>query len=128
MGPGDCARTFITENHYMHTNLHPLESLLASAEQCNKTTLDLVKLKSVYLTTNVASTVFPGLLLTIVFSFFALTLTVAVSFWLGSVLGEVYYGFFAVALVYGVTGMVLFLCYPMIKKRVGEAVINHFLN
>jgi hypothetical protein len=110
------------------TTSSPIESLLAGAEQYHKTTLELLKLKSVDKTSDVASTIISRAVLAMVLSFFTITLTTACSFWLGDLLGKTYYGFLIVASVYGALGIILFLCHPMMKKRLANAIILQMLN
>lgn len=112
----------------METSPGPIESLVQHVDQFNKASLELLKLKATDKAADIASTVFSRALLSIVIGFFAFTLTIAVSFWLGELLGKTYYGFLVVAAVYGLVGFVLFLCHPMIKKRMANTIITEILN
>lgn len=112
----------------MENNTGPIESLLLQAEQYGKTSIELVRLKSIDKTTDVASTFFSRALLMIVVAFFTLTLTIAVSFWLGELLGKTYYGFLVMASVYAVVGLILFLCHPAIKARMANSILMQILN
>lgn len=105
-----------------------IESLLARAENYKNSSLELLKLKSVDKTSDIASTVISRLLVVLTITFFALTLTIAISLWLGELLGKTYYGFLVVALVYGVTGLILYILHPSIKKRLVNAIIIQMLN
>jgi hypothetical protein len=112
----------------METNPTPIESFLQRAELYNKASLELLKLKSIDKTADIASTFFSRALLTIILGFFILTLTVAISFWLGELLGKTYYGFLVVALAYGVVGFIIFLCHPLIKTKMANSIITQMLN
>jgi hypothetical protein len=112
----------------METNTGPIESLLQHAEQYNKVSLELLKLKSIDKTADVASTVFSRFAQVIALSLFALTLTIAVSFWLGELLGKTYYGFLVVSSLYAVVGIILFLCHPIIKARIANSIIMQMLH
>lgn len=112
----------------MHNNVTQLESVLAHAEQYSKISLELLKLKSVDKTADAAATILSSLLMGTVLMVFVLILTLAISFWLGELLGKIYYGFFIVALVYGLIGLVVFLCYPFIKTRLNNFIILKILN
>ncbi len=112
----------------MQNNETQLESLLAHAKQYSKTSLELLKLKSVDKTADVASAILSSLLMGTVITVFVLILTLAISFWLGELLGKIYYGFFLVALAYGLIGLVVFLCYPFIKIRLNNFIIFKILN
>lgn len=111
----------------MQVNKDHIESLFIQAEQYSKASLELLKLKSVDKTADVASNILFRLLLMVVLAVFALILTIAVSFWLGELLGKTYYGFFLVALFYGITGLVIFLSYPYIKIRLNNFIIMKML-
>jgi hypothetical protein len=50
-------------------------------------------------------------------------LTIAISFWLGDVLGATYYGFLVVASLYGLIGIILFSCHTLIKERMANFII-----
>ena len=112
----------------METNSNRIELLLASAEQYNKANLELLKLKSIDKTADVASTIFSRALLTLALFIFTIMLTMAISFWLGELLGATYFGFLAVASVYGTIGIILFVCHTLIKKRMANFIILQMLN
>jgi hypothetical protein len=107
----------------METKSESIDLLLTSAEEFSKTNLELLKLKSIDTTADVGSTLFSRLLLILAICLFLLTLTIAISFWLGELFGKVFYGFFIVACIYGVIGIVLFIMHPKVKARVGNALI-----
>jgi hypothetical protein len=112
----------------METSPGPIDSLVQHAEQFNKASLELIKLKAIDKAADIASTFFSRALLSIVVGFFAFTITIAISFWLGELLGKTYYGFLVVASVYGIVGFVLFLCHPAIKKSMTNSIITQILN
>ena len=111
----------------METQTSVIEPLLERAEQYSKTSLELLKLKSVDKTADVSSMLISRLLIVIVLSFFVLTLSVAAALWLGELLGKSYYGFIAVASFYGLIGIILFFIYPFIKTRVNNSIISQLL-
>jgi hypothetical protein len=105
-----------------------IEALLERTEQYAKTSLELLKLKSLYKTADVTSTLTSRLLFIIILSFFALTLNIAIAFWLGDILGKNYYGFLIVATFYGLAGIILWFIHPFIKSRVNDLIITQILN
>ena len=105
-----------------------IESLLERTEQYAKTSYELLKLKSLSKTANVMSALLSRLLLVIILSFFALTLSTAIALWLGDILGKNYYGFLIVALFYGLTGIVFLFIHPSIKSRINDLIITQILN
>ncbi len=112
----------------MEAKSHLLEPLLESAEAYSKTSFELLKLKSLDKTAAVTSTLISRLLLVIVLSFFALTLSIAVALWLGELLGKSYYGFLVVAGFYGLSGIILCLIHPSVKARVNNSIITQMFN
>jgi hypothetical protein len=59
---------------------------------------------------------------------FILLLSIGIALWLGDLLGRSYYGFFIVAGVYGIAGIIFnFFLYNWIKNPVGDAVILQML-
>jgi pheromone shutdown protein TraB len=112
----------------MNESPSPIELLLLRFEQYNKTTLELLKLKSIDKATDAASSIFSRGVQVFVLVFFILTITVAVSFWLGELLGQTYYGFLVMSAVYAIIGIILFLCHPFIKKHISNSIIKQMLH
>jgi polyferredoxin len=60
---------------------------------------------------------------------FMLMISVGAAFWLGEILGKVYYGFLCVGGFYGVLGLVLyFILHKWVKERTSDAIITRILN
>lgn len=105
-----------------------IESLLERAEQYNKASLELLKLKSVDKTADVLSTLISRSFLTIAVSFFFFTLTIGVSLWLGELIGKSYLGFLIVTLFYGIVGTALLFIHPKLKTKIYNSIIAQMLN
>ncbi|MBA3704362.1 MAG: hypothetical protein H0W84_00235 [Bacteroidetes bacterium] len=112
----------------MESKASILEPLIERAEEFGKTSLELLKLKSIDKTAAVASTIISRLYLAIIVSLFMLTLNIAIALWLGDLLGKLYYGFFVVAAFYGLFAIVLFFIHPYIKARTNTSLITQLLN
>ncbi len=112
----------------METIENLIEPLLERVENYGKTSFELLKLKSLDKTADVASTLISRSLLVIVISLFAITLDIAIGFWLGDWLGKNYYGFLIVASLNGLIGIILFFLHPVIKARVKNLIIKKLLN
>jgi membrane protein implicated in regulation of membrane protease activity len=57
-----------------------------------------------------------------------LFLNLGIAFWLGGILGNIYYGFFVVAAFYGLTALVLRLfMHKWLKKCVGNYIVRKVL-
>lgn len=115
------------KNTYMEYTLSLIEPLLEKAEKFSKTSIELLKLKSVYKTSDIASTLISRLLLIVIILFFLLSLNVGIALWLGDLLGKNYYGFLLVASFYGLLGIVLFFLHPTIKASVNNSIIIKLL-
>jgi len=112
----------------METKESLFEPLLERVEAYGKTSLNLLKLKTVDKTSAVLSSFVSRLLLGIFCTIFLVTLNIAVALWLGDLLGKSYYGFFIVAGFYGIIGLVLYLTHPSIKEKVSKQIIQQILN
>ncbi len=112
----------------METNVNASQLLLEKAENYSKTSFELMKLKALDKTADVSSTLASRSLFTLVVSFFAITLNIAIGLWLGDLLGKTYYGFLVVAFCYALAAAVLLLIHPLIKSRANNAIIKQLLN
>jgi hypothetical protein len=105
-----------------------LESLIEKATQYGQTSFNLAKLKALDKTSDVVSTILPHL---VVFGFsmiFLLFLNLGLAFWLGAILGNTSFGFFAVGAFYGFTAISIRLfLFKVLKKWVGNNFINQVL-
>ncbi len=107
---------------------HPLESLLEGAEDYGKSSFELFKLKTLDKTSALASAIVINAAILIIISMFFLVGTIGLALWLGEILGKPWYGFFTVAGIYGITGIVLyFFMNKWLKKVIGNIIIKHVL-
>ena len=105
-----------------------LESLLNSATDYGKTTIELVKLKALDKTSDVVSSVVPHSVVLIVLSSFMLFLNLGIALWLGDLLGKLFYGFLIISGFYLLLGLIIyFLMYKWLKKLVCNYVIKQML-
>lgn len=112
----------------MEDKAKSLESLLNSATEYGKTTIELVKLKALDKTSDVVSSVVSHSVVLIILSSFMLFLNLGIAFWLGEILGKIFYGFLIIAGFYLITGTVIyFLMYKWLKKLVCNYVIKQML-
>ena len=101
----------------MEENTKLLETLLESASEYGKTSLELVKLIAIEKTTDVVSSFVPRSVVIVLIVTFVLFLNLGLALWLGDMLGKLYYGFFAVAAFYMLTGIIIhFFMHKRIKK------------
>lgn len=112
----------------MEDKAKSLESLLISATEYSKTTIELVKLKALDKTSDVVSSVVSHSVVLIILSSFMLFLNLGIAFWLGEILGKIFYGFLIIAGFYLITGVIIyFLMYKWLKKLVCNYVIKQML-
>ena len=105
-----------------------IESLIEKGEQYGKTTLELLKLKTLDKSADVTSTLISWLIVVIFAVLFFLILNIGVALWLGDLLGKSYYGFFVVSGFYALLALIFGLFRKqLIKKPVNESIINQVL-
>lgn len=105
------------------------ETLLERAEDYTKTSIELIKLKAVDKISDGASSAASKVAAMFFFVFFFLMLSVGIALLLGDLLGKAWYGFMAVAGLYGILFAVLFFIKQnWLKKMVGNSIIKSMLN
>lgn len=103
-------------------------NLYEKAENYTKTSLELIKLKTVAAVADVLSTLTSRIAVGAVVAFFTLFLNIGISLWLGKELGEYYYGFFIVALFYLIVAILMHtLQHKIIKTPIGNMIISSIL-
>jgi hypothetical protein len=112
----------------MNDNTHLLESLLDKASDYGKTSFELIKLKTLDKTTDAVSSVVPHSIVVVLISTFLIFLNLGIALFLGDLFGKMYFGFFAVAAFYIVTGIIIhFFLHRQIKKKVADYFIKQVL-
>lgn len=104
----------------MEENTTLLGDLLEKIEDYSKTTIELVKLKAVDKLATTVSNVVYVIIISLLAFFFLLIINLAISFWLGELLGKTYLGFFVVAGFY----VLLILLFVLFKKQLIKAPIT----
>ncbi len=105
-----------------------IESLLESAADYGKTSYDLVKLKAIYKTSDVVSSLIPRGVVFIILMSFLFFINLGVAFWLSKIFGNLFYGFFVVAAFYGIIGIVVhFFMHDGIKKKISDYMVKQAL-
>jgi len=112
----------------METVNNSFESLFQKLEAYGKTTIQLSKLKSLEMSTVLASSLLSRLAVILVLSTSTLVLSIGVALWLGELLGRTYYGFFVVAGFYLLAGIIFHLyLHQWIKRPVSNLIIKQAL-
>lgn len=94
-----------------------IESLIEKGEQYGKTTIELLKLKTLDKSADVASTMISWAIVIIFTVLFFLILNIGVALWIGELLGKSYYGFFAVAGFYALLTIIFGIYREQLVKR-----------
>lgn len=93
----------------METNTSRTELLFDRAETYAKTSLELIKLKTVSKTADALSSLTSHIAIGILVVFFSFFLNIGFSLWIGKELGEPFYGFLIVGGFYFLITLLLFL-------------------
>jgi hypothetical protein len=105
-----------------------VETLIEKGEQYGKTTIELLKLKTLDKSADVASNLVSWLIVVIFAVLFFLILNIGVALWIGELLGKSFYGFFAVSGFYAILGLIFGIFRKkLIKNPVNESIINQVL-
>jgi hypothetical protein len=102
--------------------------LIEKSEQYIKTTGELYKLKAIDKSAEVLASLTANLFVLISVTIFLLTLNIGIAFWLGTIIGEVYLGFFIVALFYLLLTLLIHLSKKyLIERPTKNIIINKML-
>jgi len=105
-----------------------IESLIEKGEQYGKTTLELLKLKTLDKSADVVSNLVSWLIVVIFAVLFFLILNIGIALWLGELLGKSYYGFFVVSGFYALLALIFGLFRKQIVKNpVNNSIIEQVL-
>lgn len=105
-----------------------IESLIEKGEQYGKTSLELLKLKTLDKSADMISNMLSWIFILVLAVLFFVPLNIGVALWLGELLGKAYLGFFAVSGFYIV--LVLFFMLfrkALLKKPLNNSIITQVL-
>jgi hypothetical protein len=106
-----------------------IESLIEKGEQYGKTTIELLKLKTLDKSADVASTLISWAIVIVFAVLFFLIFNVGVALWIGELLGKSYYGFFAVAGFYALLSLIFAVFREQfVKSPVNNSIITQVLD
>jgi len=109
----------------MESNARLIEALLEKVSDYGITSFELVKLKALDKTSDTVSSFIPHLFVFIVIAVFMLFINLGLAFWLGDILGKIYFGFLVVAGFYGIIGVVIhFFMHQWLKKVIWNYIIR----
>lgn len=105
-----------------------IESLIEKGEQYGKTTIELLKLKTLDKSADVVSTLISWSIVIIFAVLFFLILNIGVALWIGELMGKSYYGFFAVSGFYALLGIIFSIFRKqLVKNPVNNSIITQVL-
>ena len=102
-----------------------MEIFIKRVEDYGNTRIELAKLMAIDHTSTIVSYILSNMVVRLVILFFTLMLSIGIAFWIGDLLGQVYWGFFIVAGVYGIGVLVLLLLFKRIKNRIKNTIVSH---
>lgn len=101
-----------------------IENLALKAENYTKTTLELLKCNAVNSSADIFSSIAVKMVISIVGGMFLLFVNIGLAFWIGKELGEVFYGFFVISVVYLLLTLIL---YVGRNSLISKPVINFII-
>jgi|WetSurMetagenome_2_1015567.scaffolds.fasta_scaffold249803_3 hypothetical protein len=106
-----------------------LESLIEKGEQYGKTTLELLKLKTLDKSADMVSNLVSWLIVIIFALLFFLILNIGIALWLGEHMGKSYFGFFVVAGFYAFI-IIIFSVFRkrLVKKPINDSIVKQVLD
>lgn len=113
----------------MENNTNLIESILESATKYGKNVYELAVLKIVDRASDRISGFIPQIVVLVFIAFFLLFINIGAALWIGQLLGEVYFGFFAIS---GLNLIFLFIYYffmrKWLKRLLYDFIIRQLLN
>jgi hypothetical protein len=107
----------------MENNSSTIEMLLKRAEDYTRTTVELMKLQAVDKSADVVSSLLSRMIVSIVFVLFAFLVNIGLSFWVGELLGKIYFGFLVVSAFYLLIAFILYI----VRDKVLKTPIRNFI-
>jgi hypothetical protein len=112
----------------MEDKTEVITSLIDEVKEYGKTTAELYKLKAVDKSADLLSSMIFRAVVTIILVLFFLFMSIGLAFWLGSILGETWYGFFVLGGFYGVVAIVISLiANKWVKRTIGDTIVKQIL-
>src|SRR5688572_1776586 len=108
----------------MENKTSSIESLIERLRNYGETRLELIKLKAINKSSGFVSALVSYLVMVLILVCCFLFINIGIALLLGELLGKLYYGFFIIAVLYAVTGMILF---KLKDKWIKTPVINMML-
>lgn len=101
-----------------------IEPLFDKVKDYSKTSLELLKLRSIDRSSDFLSSLIFRLIVVSIILLALLSLNIAAALWLGDLTGKVYFGFLLVSSFYIFIGIILRLFRTRIKLNISNSIIN----
>jgi len=112
----------------MKDNVAPIEVLFERVEDFGKTSLELIRLKTIDKTAEVASTLVSKLAVYIAVTLSAMIINIGIALYIGQLLGNMAFGFFIVGLFYAFVALLLHIFRnAWIKHPLNNSIITQLL-
>jgi ABC-type multidrug transport system permease subunit len=109
----------------MNNQPHSIETLIERTKSYAETRFNIIKLKAVDKTSDVAATVISYIAAILVFFVVFIFVNIGIAYWLGKLAGGTHYGFFIVGGFYAVIGFILLKSKEKwIKIPIANGMIN----
>lgn len=113
----------------METPKSLIEELYEKVEDYSLTSIELAKLKGLQTTSSIIAALISKMGVVIIVTLFIVMISTGAAFWLGEILGKLYYGFFVVGGFYLIMSIVsYFLLFHLIKRPISSLIIKHVLH
>ncbi|UEG51047.1 phage holin family protein [Ferruginibacter lapsinanis] len=113
----------------MTNQTNAFEDLFSKTTDYLETKGELLQLKVVDKTADMASSLVSGLVIGVVCCLAVIMLSIGMAIWVGRMLGEEYLGFFIIAGLYLIASLVLYIGRKnLLKSPVGNLVVKKLLN
>ncbi|HEX3007590.1 MAG TPA: hypothetical protein VHO90_08245 [Bacteroidales bacterium] len=102
-----------------------LESLIESAEEFGKTSIELLKYKALDKATFAASSIVLNVTVFLIAILFVIMFSIGLSWWIGEALHKIYLGFFIVSAFYAICALSFYFFFGQnIKKLVSGIILK----
>lgn len=105
-----------------------IEDLFEKTEEYIKTNIQLYKLKATEKAAGIISSIAANILVILLGFFFLLMINLGIAYWLGTILGQVYYGFLIVAGFYALVTLIVFVFRKnIIQSPISNTIISQII-
>lgn len=112
----------------MNDNAIPIASLIERAKDYSNSTIELLKLNAIDKSADVVSSLAARLAILITIALSLLILNIGVALWIGKILGDSFYGFFAIGGFYAIVAVLLHVFRNQwIKYPISNSIIRQLI-